>query len=110
MLSDTAFIRCEEVIRAHHALSHLGGSEGGGLCSGDCPPRSGARQSEERPSVGASRQEPHPGEFLVLGEGNRINRKVLKHQVKQFGCVSDLGGGIITFLFYTMYVVIMSLS
>lgn len=61
LLSNSAFIRCEEVVRAHHALPNMGGSEGGGLCPRDRPPCGRTCKSQIGSPVGAPGQESHSG-------------------------------------------------
>lgn len=70
LFGHSAFVRREEAVGAHHALPHMGGPERGGLCPRDGPPRGRSRQSQEWPPLGASGQEPHPGESPALGPGH----------------------------------------
>lgn len=67
LFGHSAFVWRKEVVRAHHALSHLGRPEGGGLCPRNCPPRGRAHQSQGRSPLGTSGQESHPGEFHHVG-------------------------------------------
>ena len=62
VLGHAALLRREEAVRAHHALPHLGGPEGRGLCPRDGAPRGGPRGAQEGPALGAPGQEPHPGQ------------------------------------------------
>lgn len=61
LFSNSAFIRCEEAVRAHHAFPNMGGSEGGGLCPRDRPPCGRTCKSQIGSPLGAPGQESHSG-------------------------------------------------